>query len=47
MKVTVKFFATLRDLTGKKKPIEVELEEGATISKLLDVLYLDLRIKVC
>jgi molybdopterin synthase sulfur carrier subunit len=45
MKVTVKFYATLRDLTGKKVPIEVDLEEGATISKLLNVLYLDLAIK--
>jgi molybdopterin converting factor small subunit len=32
MIVAVKFFATLRDITGKKAPIEVDLEEGATIS---------------
>jgi molybdopterin synthase sulfur carrier subunit len=45
MKVIVKFYATLRDLTGKKEPIEIQLEKGATISKLLDELYLDSRIK--
>ncbi|MFX0054600.1 MAG: ubiquitin-like small modifier protein 1 [Promethearchaeota archaeon] len=45
MKVTVKFYATLRDLIGKKEPIDVELEKGATISKLLDELYLDSGIK--
>ena len=45
MKVIVKFYATLRDLTGKKEPIEVQLEEGATISQLLDELYLDSGIK--
>ena len=45
MKVTVRFFATLRDLTGKKAPIEVALDEGATVSNLLDALYLDSAIK--
>jgi molybdopterin synthase sulfur carrier subunit len=45
MKVTVRFFATLRDLTGKKAPIEVNLGEGATVSSLLDTLYLDSKIK--
>jgi molybdopterin synthase sulfur carrier subunit len=45
MIVTVKFFATLRDITGKKDPIEVELEDGATITQLLDKLYLNSAIK--
>jgi molybdopterin synthase sulfur carrier subunit len=45
MIVIVKFYATLRDLTGKKDPIELDLEEGATISRLLDKLILDLTIK--
>ena len=45
MKVTVRFYATLRDLTGKKAPIEVDLDEGATVSNLLDALYLDSAIK--
>jgi molybdopterin synthase sulfur carrier subunit len=45
MKVTVKFYATLRDLTGKKASIEVDLEEGATISHLLDELFIDSVIK--
>jgi molybdopterin synthase sulfur carrier subunit len=45
MKVTVRFYATLRDLTSKKTPIDVELDEGATVSNLLDVLFLDSAIK--
>ncbi|MFW9887013.1 MAG: MoaD/ThiS family protein, partial [Candidatus Thorarchaeota archaeon] len=45
MKVTVRFYATLRDLTGKKAPIDVELDEGATVTNLLDVLFLDSAIK--
>jgi molybdopterin synthase sulfur carrier subunit len=45
MIVAVKFFATLRDITGKKAPIEVDLEEGATISHLLDELFADSAIK--
>ena len=45
MKVTVRFYATLRDLTGRKEPIEVDLDKGATVSNLLDELYLDSTIK--
>ena len=45
MKVSVKFFAHLRDLTGKKTKIELELDEGATVSHLMEELYLDPNIK--
>jgi MoaD family protein len=41
MKVKVKFFGHLRDLIGMKAVIELDLEEGASISQLLDVLFLD------
>ena len=36
MKITVKTFATFRELLHKE--IEAEFEEGATIGRLLDVL---------
>lgn len=45
MKAKVKFFAHLPDLVGKKEINEIDCEEGVTISKLLDWLFLDLRIK--
>jgi molybdopterin synthase sulfur carrier subunit len=45
MKVRVRFFAHLRELTGKRSVLEVDLEEGATVSVLLDRLLLDRRIK--
>ncbi|MCK5389913.1 MAG: MoaD family protein [Candidatus Thorarchaeota archaeon] len=45
MNVSVKFFAQLRDLTGKKTKIKFDLIEGATISHLLEELYLDSKIK--
>ncbi len=45
MNVSVKFFAQLRDLTGKKMKIEFDLDEGATISHLLEELYRDSKIK--
>jgi molybdopterin synthase sulfur carrier subunit len=45
MKVSVKFFAHLRDLTGKKTKVELELDEGATVAHLMDELYLDPNIK--
>lgn len=45
MKVTVKFYAHLRDLTGKKNPIELHLKDDANISQLLDELLLDSKIK--
>lgn len=37
MKVRVKFLATLYDLTGVLKT-EVEVEEGATVRRLIEVL---------
>lgn len=45
MKVKVRFFAHLRELTGKKVIDEVDCEEGTTISMLLDWLSSDSRIK--
>ena len=45
MKVKVRFFAHLRELTGRKVINEVDCEEGATLSMLLDWLSLDSRIK--
>ncbi|MHA2141002.1 MAG: ubiquitin-like small modifier protein 1 [Candidatus Thorarchaeota archaeon] len=45
MRITVRFYATLRDLTGKKAPIEVDLDEGATVSNLLDALFMDSAIR--
>jgi molybdopterin synthase sulfur carrier subunit len=45
MKVSVKFYAHLRDQIGKKKITELYLEEGATISDLLRELILDPQIK--
>ena len=44
MQVTVKFYAHLRNLIGKKM-IEVALEEGSIVSNLLDKMILDLKIK--
>ncbi len=37
MKVTVKFFTTLREITGKRKE-EVKSSENLTVSKLLEEL---------
>jgi len=45
MKVTVKFYSYLRDLIGKKTMIEIDLDEGAIISHLLEELFLDPQIK--
>ncbi|TFG30092.1 MoaD/ThiS family protein [Candidatus Thorarchaeota archaeon] len=45
MKVSVKFYAHLGDLVGKKSKMEIELQEHATVSHLLDVLLLDSKIK--
>ena len=45
MNVSVKFFAQLRDLTVKKTKMQFDLDEGATISHLLEELYLDSKIK--
>jgi molybdopterin synthase sulfur carrier subunit len=45
MKVSVKFYAHLGDLVDKKSTMEIELQEGATVSHLLDVLLLDSKIK--
>ncbi|MBE0525644.1 MoaD family protein [Candidatus Thorarchaeota archaeon] len=45
MKVSVKFYAHLRDLVDRKSKIEFDFKEGATISHLLDELFLDSKIK--
>lgn len=45
MKVSVKFYAHLGDLVGRKSKFDVDLKEGATISYLLDELILDSKIK--
>lgn len=45
MKVKVRFFAHLRDLTGKRVTDEVDCGEGATVSMLLDSLSSDSRIR--
>ncbi|MFW9958949.1 MAG: ubiquitin-like small modifier protein 1 [Candidatus Odinarchaeota archaeon] len=45
MKVKVKFYTHLPDLVGKKEIDEVDCEEGATISTLLDWLFMDLKMK--
>jgi molybdopterin synthase sulfur carrier subunit len=45
MKITVKFYAYLRDLVGGNAVLELDLKEGATISHLLDELLLDSKIK--
>jgi MoaD family protein len=45
MKVRVRFYAHLRDLVDKKSIVELDVEEGATISMLLDELLQDLQIK--
>jgi molybdopterin synthase sulfur carrier subunit len=37
MKVTVKFFTTLREITGKRKE-EIKSSEDLTVDKLLEVL---------
>ncbi len=35
MRVVVKFFASLREITGKEK-IEIDVEEGCTVGKVLE-----------
>ncbi|TFH09750.1 MAG: MoaD family protein [Candidatus Thorarchaeota archaeon] len=45
MKVSVKFYAHLGDLVDKKTKIEFDLVDGATISHLLEELFLDSKIK--
>ncbi len=45
MKVRVRFYAHMRDLVGKKGTMELDLEEGATISELLRELLLDSQIR--
>ncbi|MGY5857773.1 MAG: ubiquitin-like small modifier protein 1 [Candidatus Thorarchaeota archaeon] len=45
MKVSVKFYAHLGDLVGKKSKMEIELQEDATVSHLLDILLIDSKIK--
>ena len=41
MKVSVKFYAHLGNLVDRKSKIEFDLKDGATISHLLDELFLD------
>ena len=45
MKVTVKFYAYLRDQVGGNEKVELDLEDDATIAQLLDELFLDPQIK--
>ena len=45
MKVFVRFYAHLGDLVGRKAKFEVELDEGASISHILDELLLDQKIR--
>ncbi|MGY5873529.1 MAG: ubiquitin-like small modifier protein 1 [Candidatus Thorarchaeota archaeon] len=45
MKVSVKFYAHLGNLVDRKSKIEFDLKDGATISHLLDELFLDSKIK--
>jgi len=45
MKVSVKFYAHLGDLVDRKSKIEFDLKEGATISHLLNELFLEPKIK--
>jgi len=45
MKVFVRFYAHLGDLVGRKEKFEVELDDGAVISHVLDELVLDQKIR--
>jgi len=45
LKVTVRFYAHLRELAGKKGVVELDLKEDATVSELLDELLLDFRVR--
>ncbi len=45
MKVTVTFYAYLRDQVGRKESFELDMEEGANISQLFDELCQDQQIQ--
>ena len=45
MKLFVRFYAHLGDLVGRKNKFEVELDDGAKVSQLLDELILDRKIR--
>ena len=45
MKVSVKFYAHLQDLVEKKGRLAIELQEGATVTRLLEDLFLDAKIR--
>ncbi|NHJ13519.1 MAG: MoaD/ThiS family protein [Candidatus Thorarchaeota archaeon] len=45
MRVKIRFFAHFRDLIGGSGIVELDLEEGATISLLLEELFMNPRIK--
>lgn len=45
MKVSVRFFAQLQDLTGIKTSVMLDLGEDARITDLLDKLILDSKIR--
>jgi molybdopterin synthase sulfur carrier subunit len=45
MRIRVRFFAHLRDVVGGSGIVELDLEEGATISLLLEKLFINPRIK--
>jgi molybdopterin synthase sulfur carrier subunit len=45
MKVAVTFYAYLREQVGDKSKLEIDLEEGATVSHLMDELCSDSTIK--
>lgn len=45
MKVSVKFYAHLRDLVDKKQKIDLDLEDSATVGQLVQKLILDSKIK--
>jgi molybdopterin synthase sulfur carrier subunit len=46
MKVAVTFYAYLREVTGKKERLVMDLGEGATVAELLRVLCNDSRIRI-
>jgi molybdopterin synthase sulfur carrier subunit len=45
LKVSVRFYAHLQDLISKKGTVELDLDEGATVSRLLEELCLNEQVK--
>ena len=45
MKVAVTFYAYLRELTGRKDKLELDMDDGATVAALLEELCADSKIK--